>query len=66
MTTHLEYLASASMPMGTTILFSTGTCQTWWRVIMLSFGNWMETLSILVILHSYPLPSRIVMLVSDE
>ena len=37
------YPSSANIPMETRLLFSTGTCQTWCMVIVLSFGNWMGT-----------------------
>ena len=46
------YPSSASMPTETRILFSVGTCRTWCRVIMLSFGSWMGTSPVPKILHS--------------
>ena len=60
------YPSSASMSMETRLLFSTGKCWTWCRVIMLPFDSWMGTSPVPAILHLCPLSSRTVPLISIE
>ena len=62
----VRYSSSASMPMEARFLFRSGTCQTWCRVIMLSFCSWMGTSPLPAIFHSCRLLSHTMPLVPVE